>query len=149
MNDSWPYGRLSPGAPLPFGAQRVADGVRFSLPAVHAHAVDLLVFHPGEYEPFVVLPFPEEHRVGGVWAMTVTGPLPEEFDYGYRVHRPGTDDGGPILSDLRAGLRRPGRLGQAGRAGGSLSLPGQARARGVRLGRGPAAADPAARPGDL
>lgn len=86
--------------PLPYGAAATADGVRFSLAAPQARAVELLLFHPGEYEPFAELPFAEHYRVGGVWAMTVAGPLPEHFEYGYRIT--GESDPGaepPIVSD--------------------------------------------------
>src|SRR6185312_1026885 len=86
--------------PLPYGAAATADGVRFSLAAPQARAVELLLFHRGEYEPFAELPFAEHYRVGGVWAMTVAGPLPEHFEYGYRIT--GESDPGaepPIVSD--------------------------------------------------
>ncbi len=91
---------VEPAAALPHGAEAIGSMVRFSLPAPQARAVDLLVFQPGDYEPYLVLPFPEHCRIGGAWAMAVRGPLPEAFEYGYRVYGPRERQGEPpILSD--------------------------------------------------
>src|SRR5579859_4283557 len=106
--------RVERAPALPYGAEAAAEMVRFSVPAPGASAVDLLVFRPGEYEPYAEIPFPEQYRIGGVWAMAVSGLLPRAFEYGYRVHGPEEGHGAPpILSDPYA--RAYGRRGEWGK----------------------------------
>ena len=70
------------------GATEVAGGVNFTLCSVGATACELVLFRPGEDEPFAVLPFPEFYRLGHVWAMTVLNLKAEEFAYAYRLEGP-------------------------------------------------------------
>ena len=77
-----------PGPVLPFGAARVPGGVTFSVHSTGATAVTLVLWHRGEREPFAELPFPPEHRVGGVYATTVLGVDADDLEYGYRVDGP-------------------------------------------------------------
>jgi isoamylase len=91
--DSFPSHRVGgygvrQGRAVPFGATLVPGGVNFSVYSSGATAVTLVLFHRGESEPLVELPFPEEFRIGGVWAMTVFGIDVEAIEYGYRVQGP-------------------------------------------------------------
>ncbi len=40
------------------GATAIPGGVNFTIYSHYATTCELLLYHPGEYEPFVVLPFP-------------------------------------------------------------------------------------------
>ncbi len=73
----------------PFGATILYDGaVNFSVFSKHATACELLLYHRGEEEPYAVLPFPEDFRVGNVFSMIVYGLDYEEVEYGYRFDGP-------------------------------------------------------------
>jgi glycogen operon protein len=76
------------GSPLPFGATVVERGVHFSVFSRHGTACTLVLFEAGQREPFVEIPFPEEFRVGDVFAMTVFDLNYEEIEYGFRMDGP-------------------------------------------------------------
>ena len=80
--------RVRTGRPLPFGATAVPGGVNFSVYSNRASRMVLVLFRPGEHQPFAELPFPPEFRIGGVFAMTVFGLDVERVEYGYRAHGP-------------------------------------------------------------
>lgn len=99
--DSFPTQRIAgydvrPGRVQPFGATLVPGGVNFSVFSSCATAVTLVMFRPGDKTPCAELPFPEEFRIGGVWAMTVFDLDCEQIEYGFRVYGP---------DDARAGHR--------------------------------------------
>lgn len=56
------------------GAMALPEGVNFTVHTHEGTGCELLLFHRGEEEPYAVLPFPEEYRVGDVYAMIVFGP---------------------------------------------------------------------------
>ena len=73
----------------PFGATILYDGVvNFSVFSKHATACELLLYHQGEDEPYAILPFPEDFRVGNVFSMIVYGVDYEDLEYGYRFDGP-------------------------------------------------------------
>lgn len=76
------------GKPQPFGATIVPGGVNFSLFSRHATSCTLVLFEKGAKEPFVELPFPDEFRVGNVYAMTVFDLDHENIEYGYKLDGP-------------------------------------------------------------
>lgn len=49
---------------------------------------ELLLFHRKEPEPYAVIPFPENCRIGDVFSMMVFGLDIEEFEYAYRLDGP-------------------------------------------------------------
>lgn len=49
---------------------------------------DLLLFHPGEEEPYAIIPFPESYKIGDVYSMIVYDLKSEDFEYAYRVDGP-------------------------------------------------------------
>ncbi len=62
------------GHVLPFGASVIGNGViHFSVFSKDATGCTLLLFHAGEKEPFIRIPFPEEFRIGNVYSMIVYG----------------------------------------------------------------------------
>lgn len=74
------------GKVLPYGATIVPDGVNFSIFSHDAVSCELLLFHQGETEPYVVIPFPEEFRIGHVYSMVVFDLDYESVEYGYRFN---------------------------------------------------------------
>lgn len=73
------------GKVLPYGATLVPDGVNFSVFSRYAEACELALFHKGEKEPFITIPFPDEFRIGDVFSMIVFDIDYEDIEYGYRM----------------------------------------------------------------
>ena len=79
------------------GATAIPGGVNFTVHSHGASAIELLLFHRGEEEPFAVLPFPQHYRIGNVYSMIVFKLNIEEFEYAYRVDGPYEPDKGLIF----------------------------------------------------
>lgn len=77
--------KLREGRSLPFGATLVPGGVNFSVFSRHATSCELLLYHSGEDDPYLVIPFPDEFRIGSVFSMIVFDLDYENIEYGYRV----------------------------------------------------------------
>ncbi len=88
--------KLRPGQLYPFGATIVPGGVNFSIFSSAATSCTLVLFEKGAPQPLVEIPFPDEFRIGNVYAMTVFELDYENIEYGFRMD-------GPF--DPRAGLR--------------------------------------------
>ncbi len=86
--------RTAPGNPLLLGATVTPQGVNFAIFSFNADGCALVLFKPGEQEPYAELPFPPEYRVGAVFAMLVEGLNPDEFEYGYRFSGPDAPQAG-------------------------------------------------------
>ena len=90
--------KLRRGHPLPFGATLVpGNGVNFSVFSKHAEECELVLFEKGAKEPFVVIPFPDEFRIGDVFTMTVYDIDYENIEYGYRMDGPYDPENGHIF----------------------------------------------------
>ena len=76
------------GRVLPFGATIIDGGVNFSVFSKEAVSCTLVLYHHGQEEPFVEIPFPEEFRIGNVYSMMVFGLQIETVEYGYRFDGP-------------------------------------------------------------
>ncbi len=77
------------GRMLPFGANLIGnDVVNFSIFSRDATYCELLLYHLGEEKPYVVLPFPENFKIGSVFSMMVIGIDWENTEYGYRFDGP-------------------------------------------------------------
>ncbi|MBQ8232570.1 MAG: glycogen debranching enzyme [Lachnospiraceae bacterium] len=88
------------------GAFALPVGVNFT---IHTHcgtSCELLLFHRGEEEPYAVLPFPEEYKIGDVYSMIVFGLEIEDFEYAYRVDGPYDPQNG-LIFDKKAILLDP------------------------------------------
>lgn len=70
----------------PFGAMIVRGGINFSVFSTHATAAALVIFERGAEKPLVTIPFPDEYRIGNVWAMIVFGLNYEHIEYGFRMN---------------------------------------------------------------
>ena len=55
---------------------------------MRALPVSCFCFNRYEEEPYAVIPFPEEYKIGDVYSMIVFGLDIEEFEYAYRVDGP-------------------------------------------------------------
>ncbi|MFZ2097442.1 MAG: glycogen debranching protein GlgX [Anaerolineales bacterium] len=80
--------KLRPGKPFPFGATFVPGGVNFSIYSSHATSCSLVLFNRGDLQPKAEIPFPNEFRIGDVFAMIVFGLDYENIEYGYRMDGP-------------------------------------------------------------
>lgn len=73
---------------LDFGATVIPGGVNFTIQSHKATSCELLLFHREAEEPFAVLPFPDNYRIGFCYSMIVFGLDIEEFEYAYRLDGP-------------------------------------------------------------
>ncbi len=80
--------KLRPGRPFPFGATFVPGGVNFSIFSSHATSCVLVLFEKGRPQPMAEIPFPDEFRIGHVFAMVVFDLDYENIEYGYRMFGP-------------------------------------------------------------
>lgn len=80
--------KLRVGKPFPFGATPVPGGVNFAVFSRHATACVLVLFKRTEQTPLIEIPFPDEFRIGNVFAMIVFDLDYESIEYGYRMYGP-------------------------------------------------------------
>ena len=86
------------GRVMPFGATFLEDGaVNFSIFSKDATGCTLVLYHHGDREPYVEIPFPESFRIGNVYTMLVYGINPEDIEYGYRFDGPYDPDKGLLF----------------------------------------------------
>ena len=91
--DQFPTNRIGEleycaGRVFPFGATLLGEGVNFSVFSREATACTLVLYHHGQKEPFIEIPFPESYRIGDVYSMLVFGLNIETVEYGYRFDGP-------------------------------------------------------------
>ena len=80
--------QVRPGFFLDFGATVIPGGVNFTIQSHKATSCELLLFHREAEEPFAVLPFPDNYRIGFCYSRIVFGLDIEEFEYAYRLDGP-------------------------------------------------------------
>jgi isoamylase len=80
--------KLRAGRPLPFGATQVEGGINFSIYSRHASSCTLVLFKKRLSEPLAEIPFPDEFRIGNVFAMVVFGLDYDSIEYGFRMDGP-------------------------------------------------------------
>jgi isoamylase len=76
------------GRPYPFGATMVPGGINFAVFSGNATSCTLVLYELGALEPLAEIPYPDEFRIGNVFAMVVFGLDHENIEYGYRVDGP-------------------------------------------------------------
>lgn len=79
---------LRPGKTMPFGATIVPGGVNFSVYSSFAYSCELVLFNKHEREPFAIIPFFDEFRIGNVFSMIVFDLDYENIEYGFRMNGP-------------------------------------------------------------
>jgi len=92
------------GRVFPFGATITDDGVNFSIFSKEATGCTLVLYHHGQKEPFVEIPFPEEFRIGNVYTMMVFGLNPDTTEYGYRFEGEYDPSAGRLFDSSRVVL---------------------------------------------
>ena len=80
--------KIRPGLYDVRGALALESGVNFSVHTRRGTSCELLLFRREEEEPYAVIPFPEEYKIGDVYSMIVFGLEVDEFEYAYRVDGP-------------------------------------------------------------
>lgn len=88
------------------GAVPMSFGVNFTVHTHYGTSCELLLFYRGEQEPFAVLPFPEEYRIGDVYSMIVYGLDIKTIEYAYRIDGPYEPERG-LVFDRNAVLLDP------------------------------------------
>ena len=79
---------IRPGLYETNGATAIPGGVNFTVHSKGAEAISLLLFHRKADEPYAVIPFPKNYRIGDVYSMIVFKLNIDEFEYAYRVEGP-------------------------------------------------------------
>ena len=102
--DEYPTNRIGGleycvGHVFPFGATLAGGGVNFSVFSREATVCTLVLYHHGQKEPFMEIPFPDSFRIGDVYTMLVFGLNIETVEYGYRFD-------GPFAPPKRATVRQ-------------------------------------------
>lgn len=70
------------------GATAIPCGVNFTVYSYGATACELLLYRNREEEPYAILPFPENYKIGKVYSMIVFGLNINDFEYAYRLDGP-------------------------------------------------------------
>lgn len=79
---------VRPGYYMVDGATAIPGGVCFTVHSKNAYSCELLLYHRKESEPYAVIPFPKNYKIGHVYSMIVFGLDVEEFEYAYRLDGP-------------------------------------------------------------
>jgi len=113
------------------GAIALPVGVNFTVHTRYGTYCELLLYRRGEEEPYAVLPFPEEYKIGDVYSMIVFGLDIEKFEYAYRVDGPHQPEKG-LTFDRKKVLLDPYARAVTGRGSWGEKMKGSYRARVVK-----------------
>ena len=80
--------RIRPGFFDINGATALSDGVCFTIHSQGATSCELLLYEPYAKEPFTILKYPDNYRIGNVFAMIVFDLDVEDFQYAFRLDGP-------------------------------------------------------------
>lgn len=83
------------------GALEFSCGVNFTVHTSNGTSCELLLFHPGEEEPYAIIPFPESYKIGDVYSMIVYDLKSEDFEYAYRVDGPYDEQKGLLFDKTK------------------------------------------------
>ena len=70
------------------GATAIPCGVNFTVYSYGATSCELLLYKRMEDEPYAVIKFPENYKIGKVYSMIVFGLNIQDFEYAYRLDGP-------------------------------------------------------------
>ena len=93
--------KIRPGFFLENGAVVIPGGVSFTVHSQYASSVSLALFKREESQPYVIIPFPENYRIGYVYSMIVFGLDIMEFEYAFSVDGPYNPSRGLIFDPTR------------------------------------------------
>lgn len=114
---------VRPGLFDMLGATALQCGVNFTIHTRSGEGCELLLFEPGGTEPYAVLPFPRQYRIGDVYSMLVFGLKADAFEYAYRVSGPHDPSRG-LLFDPSKVLLDPYARAVTGQKEWGVHLPG-------------------------
>ena len=77
--------KIRPGLFLENGAHIVPGGINFTVYSAGAKSCELVLYYSHDKEPFAVIPFPENYKIGNVFSMIVFDLDFENLEYGFRV----------------------------------------------------------------
>ena len=80
--------RIRPGFFYINGATALSDGVCFTIHSQGATSCELLLYEPYAKEPFAILKYPDNYRIGNVFSMIVFDLDVEDFQYAFRLDGP-------------------------------------------------------------
>ena len=80
--------RIRPGFFDINGATALSDGVCFTIHSQGATSCELLLYEPYAKEPFAMLKYPDNYRIGNVFSMIVFDLDVEDFQYAFRLNGP-------------------------------------------------------------
>lgn len=80
--------KIRPGFYLENGATAIPCGVNFTVHSQNATSIKLALFKREALEPFVIIPFPDNYKIGNVYSMIVFGLDISKFEYTYLVDGP-------------------------------------------------------------
>nr|WP_312289612.1 glycogen debranching protein GlgX [Clostridium chromiireducens] len=89
--------KIRPGFYLENGAVVIPGGVSFTVHSQNATSCKLLLFRPGNCDPYAIIPFPKNYRIGNVYSMIVLGLNIEEFEYAFSIDGPYAPEKGLIF----------------------------------------------------
>ncbi len=88
------------------GAMSMPVGINFTIHTHNGTSCELLLYRREAEEPFAILPFPEEYKIGDVYSMIVFGLNAEDFEYAYRIDGP-NDPARGLIFDKNAIILDP------------------------------------------
>ena len=80
------------------GAFETKNGVSFTVSSHGATSAELLLYEPHGTEPKVVIPIPEEYRIGDTYSILVYDIKIQDFEYAYRFDGPYDTDKGKLFN---------------------------------------------------
>lgn len=111
------------------GATSLEVGVNFTIHTHRGTSCELLLFHRGDQEPYAVIPFPKEYKIGDVYSMIVFNLKLDEFEYAYRIDGPWEPGKGLLFNQGKYSFgplcQGSDGSGTLGRAEESIRLPRQ------------------------
>ena len=93
--------KIRPGFYLENGAVVIPGGVSFTVHSQNANSVKLVLFKREECDPYAIIPFPDNYRIGDVYSMIVFGLDIEKFEYAYSVDGPYIPEKGLIFDSTK------------------------------------------------
>lgn len=93
--------KIRPGFYLENGAVVIPGGVSFTVHSQHATSCKLVLFKREECDPYAIIPFPDNYRIGDVYSMIVFGLDIEKFEYAYSVDGPYIPEKGLIFDSTK------------------------------------------------
>ena len=80
--------KIRPGFYLENGAIAIPCGVNFTIHSQNATSIKLVLFEREAIEPYAIIPFPNNYKIGNVYSMIVFGLDIAKFEYAYMVDGP-------------------------------------------------------------